>query len=423
MELPDRVDVVVVGGGPAGLATGTRLAQAGRRVVVFERQGRYGIAPRGETIHSDASVEALLGPGFLDSIALHQVPKRRFWSPSTEKFHEMTVKDPNRVFRWADFMEPLLQAFLQAGGILAARTEVSTLLFETPDTKRIVRGVRYVQGNQDSSHTTRDMSAPVVVLATGSMSSLYKDINRPPTIDIPIVKVLAKAPHARQDMLEFFLVTAEQGGPGALFIFPRTGDQIETGFTYFPTALPPKVRPTEAECLAAWERLRQQHPVYQERLTDMEITYQTVTWLGVGGLVPSKVPLGGVFLVGDAAGEIEAPGMSGMAASVVLGMDLADTITSSVLPQLAKNSPEAYWSAQVQKKLHARLARHPRYKRLKRLYSVVQPFHAKFFRVTHVNSTAIDAHWKEITGILERKIGPILKLLLWTQYNKIRRNR
>jgi phytoene dehydrogenase-like protein len=99
-----RWDLVVVGGGPDGLACAALVARAGRRVLLLERRSTIGrswiteeIAPgfRASTITATASAlrPALVRALELDRHGLSLVPLRSTWAPSPE--------GPG-VCRWAD---------------------------------------------------------------------------------------------------------------------------------------------------------------------------------------------------------------------------------------------------------------------------------------------------------------------------------
>src|SRR5919107_5808015 len=65
MTSPSDVDLIVVGGGPAGMMTGLLFARAGCRVQVFEKHADFFRDFRGDTVHP-STMEILDQLGMLD---------------------------------------------------------------------------------------------------------------------------------------------------------------------------------------------------------------------------------------------------------------------------------------------------------------------------------------------------------------------
>src|SRR5437870_5273747 len=71
-------DVVVVGAGPTGAATAIHLARAGRRVVLFEKDGQPGRKACGEGLFASGAAE-LIGLGLdLGAVGAWPLPSIRF---------------------------------------------------------------------------------------------------------------------------------------------------------------------------------------------------------------------------------------------------------------------------------------------------------------------------------------------------------
>lgn len=88
MTAGERVEVAVVGGGPAGACLATRLAGAGREVVVLERSPRWRWRAGG-VFASPAAVEALLDVGLAEDVVravTRSVPAMRVETPAGTTF-------------------------------------------------------------------------------------------------------------------------------------------------------------------------------------------------------------------------------------------------------------------------------------------------------------------------------------------------
>jgi flavin-dependent dehydrogenase len=165
----ERVDVAIVGGGPAGAALAIRLAAAGRDVVVLERSPRWRWRAGG-VFASPAAVAALRGlavdEAFLESVA-RPVPAMRVETPRGTAFRlTYGAEDggPPAVGFDRSALDPgLLAIARERNADVRAGTAVTgvdlgtrTLTVRTPD------------------GTTKDLRARVVVGADGLRSSVAR---------------------------------------------------------------------------------------------------------------------------------------------------------------------------------------------------------------------------------------------------------
>ena len=154
-------DVVIAGGGPAGLSAAHRTAAAGLSTLIVERNAAIGVPLRTS------------GGSWIDELAALEVPPRfyapmrrlRVIGPTVEAVFEyreprMCVLDVRPFYQW------LAQRALEAGAQMRLETRVHDVI----DSGGRAAGVRVrgKSGRQD------DISARVVVDATGYPSALAK---------------------------------------------------------------------------------------------------------------------------------------------------------------------------------------------------------------------------------------------------------
>jgi len=114
---PISTDVVIVGAGPAGLATANYLGLAGIRVVLIERNTGTVDEPRAVSI-DDESLRSMQTLGLVDRVVARTLPGygSRYYSPGQREFAR--VKPTTVEFghpRRSAFHQPELEAILLEG--------------------------------------------------------------------------------------------------------------------------------------------------------------------------------------------------------------------------------------------------------------------------------------------------------------------
>ena len=165
----DNSDVVVIGGGPAGSTAATLLAQAGVKVVVFERE-RFPRAHVGESL-LPATLAVLENIGCLDAVAREGFTIKRgatmCWGRDREPwswyFHETNKRFPHSYQVWRPrFDQILLDHSRASGAAIVEGTGVKDVLFDGD------RATGVVLENGE------ELSAAMVVDASGQESLLAR---------------------------------------------------------------------------------------------------------------------------------------------------------------------------------------------------------------------------------------------------------
>jgi digeranylgeranylglycerophospholipid reductase len=283
-EPAQRVDVVVVGGGPAGLATAAEAAKGGRRVVVCERGHAIGEPVR---TSGGSFVRPLKRLG-VPSSCWHPVHSIRVIGPTTDvakryRIAKGCVLDVRRTYQW------LAARAVDAGAEIRLKAHVEGPVEE----QGRVAGVRV----RDPFNGAYELRSDLVVDASGHTGFLARGAAMRPGNERSAVgmELELHAPGYDQDEAVFWL--GDDVAPGGYgWAFPVGNDRVRLGVGV--------VRPdSDAEPRVLLERLQK----------------ELVTLLAPGtpaspvemhsGLMPVLPPSAttlvgrGLVVVGDAAGQ------------------------------------------------------------------------------------------------------------------------
>jgi geranylgeranyl reductase family protein len=219
----ERVDIAVIGGGPAGAATAMRAARGGARVVVFEKgvHGRDKVCGDGLTPRAVTALEEL-GIG-LD--AVHRIDGLRMIAGATRRELDWPAggrfAPHGAVWPRRSLDARLVDAAVDAGAEVVWETEALPIL----DGDRVV-GVE--AGG-------RRVGAALVIVAAGAPGKVARMVGAERVADEPFgLAIRAYAPSPRHDdrLLEACLTLRDRSGtavPGYGWMFPAGDGTVNIG--------------------------------------------------------------------------------------------------------------------------------------------------------------------------------------------------
>lgn len=324
----DHVDVAVLGGGPAGATAAALVAEAGRRVKLFERESfpRFHI---GESLMPETywTFQRL---GLLDRLKASAFQKKisvQFVNDAGKQSQPFFFDHHNphessqtwQVVR-GEFDQMLLDRAVECGAAVEQGAHVVDVLF---DGDRAC-GVRY----RDAAGATRETTAEVVVDATGLRSLLAEKLNLRVADDrLRKGAVWTYYRGARRDVGRnegATLVLSTAGKRGWFWYIPLHDDVVSIGVVsdferLFDGRDHEQIFADElAACPAAAERLEGAERIDRFRATK-EFSYHTKQLAGDGWV-----------LVGDALGFLDPIYSSGVFLALKSGQLAADAIVAGL---------------------------------------------------------------------------------------------
>jgi digeranylgeranylglycerophospholipid reductase len=303
------MDIVIVGGGPAGLCAAARTAAAGLSTLVVERNSAIGIPLRTS------------GASWIEELAALGVPERfhvpmrriRVIAPHTEAVFDyreprICVLDVRAFYQW------LAQCALDAG----ARIRLGTRAADVVEANGRVAGVRV----REAGGRTADLPARVVVDATGYPSALARRMRLHDGFAAFGVGAELDLHAPRFDPHEALLIVGREFAPhGYAWAFPYGGGRVRLGVGLG--------RPhSDADPHACLDAIRARVPALAPLVGASPIEAH----VGLIPLVPPRsVPLArnGLVVAGDAAGQASALVGEGIRFAMHAGRAAGDAIAAA----------------------------------------------------------------------------------------------
>ena len=225
--MSERVDLAVIGGGPAGSAAAMRAARAGASVAVFEsgERGRDKICGDGLTPRAVAALKELDIPidashriSGLRMIAGRQI--RELPWPETDRFPGYGAVWPRQ-----SLDAELIGAAESAGASVSFQSTARPIIEDD-----VVRGVRV-----ECAGGTREVYAEKVIVATGAPGAVARDLGAVRVTDEPFglaIRSYVESPRHADDMLEACLTLRDEHGtpvPGYGWMFPCGDGSVNIG--------------------------------------------------------------------------------------------------------------------------------------------------------------------------------------------------
>ena len=325
---PERTDVLVVGGGPAGAATSYWLAKAGHHVTCVERK----TFPRDKTCGdglTPRAVKQLTDMGLYDALT----PYHRYTGLRAVA-HGVTLElqwpkhpiypDHGFVVRRRDLDQLVFAHAADAGAHCHQGTEAVTPLL----TNGLVTGAVV---KQKSTGTTREIRARYVVVADGANSRFGRALGTARNRDYPqgmAIRTYYESPLHDDPWIESALDVRDRNGnslPGYGWIFPVGNGTINVGIGLLSTFRDWRSVNT-SHLMAEWAATA---PAYWGIDPDNPVAPPTGGRIPMAGSVNPKVgPTWAV--VGDAAGSVNPFNGEGIDYAYETGRLVADLLDESL---------------------------------------------------------------------------------------------
>ena len=328
-KMPAMQDVVIVGGGPAGLYAGARLARQGFQVTLLEEHPTVG-----DPVHCTGvlAVEAFAEFGVSRRAVLNDLTTARFWSPAGHSISHSTGSVEAVVIDRRVFDEDLFEE-AQSAGVIVERGARAT-------------AVQIDRDGVSIRTSTGDWRARACVLACGANYSLHRQVGL--------------------DMPDLFLQTAQIELPAG-----QLGDvELHFGNTVAPKGfgwVVPVVRDGYT-CARVGVMCEQDAPQYFERLAERVAARWNIARGDIGRPRQKMLPLAPIprtygdrlLAIGDAAGLVKPTTGGGIYYSLVsasLAADvLAGALTAGDLTAARLEPYERQWRDRLSDEFQAQLS-------------------------------------------------------------------
>ena len=317
-------DVIVAGGGPAGASAAARLASAGLRVLVLDRQRFPRDKVCGDFVGPAALIELnALGVPHIDGYAATNIIRQA----AVHLDGELLIRRPMpEVGALPAYGRCIPRLVLDEWILQAARSAGATVLEGTRVTGFDVHpGFITVHAEQGKSPV--QFKARILIGADGSSSTVSRELRgAPPPDDDRIIAVRAyyEDDEGPEDQADLYF--AAESFPGYYWLFPTGGGRANVGVGMVLETLPPTSDHLRELLLA----LVESDSALRARLGGAHIAGKVVGWPLT--TYNAKLPIVGdrVMLVGDAAGFINPLNGEGIQYALISGRWAAECVMDCI---------------------------------------------------------------------------------------------
>ncbi len=325
----NNIDVVVIGGGVAGLSAAISFKRRGLSVLLLEQDNEFGKRIKGEVIDNAAKIfeKVFNQKGLPESVSRIVYKSAKYYTPSTKKFAHRLLPSGDKIgIEYRELIDELLSIAIKEGVQIKLKAEVMELI-ERDD--KII-GLKYQELSEKS-----EIFPKLIISAIGLHTKLNvpADLKNPKNI-CPAIKIVAENlnipdPHE----LEFFLLDI----PAVIWIFPKLHNRAELGATVW-------LDSDQYNLKSILDNAAKTHPILRKRLDRGQYIYYADEILAFGGPV-KKTYKPNLFVIGDAMGHVGAVGGSGIVSSMTIGYDLGELL-GKILQDEGKLQPADFEEAQ-----------------------------------------------------------------------------
>ena len=316
-------DVVIAGGGPAGASAGARLASAGQRVAILDRQAFPRDKVCGDFVGPAALIElGALGVAGYDGYAGSNVIRQAALYLDGEELIRRPIPEVDGLPAYGRCIPRLT---LDDWVLQAARRAGATVMTAQVSGFDVLASHVVVHAKQGGS--SLELRAKLLIGADGSSSTVSRELRGgPPPDDDRIIAVRAyyEGDAGPEDQADLYF--AGESFPGYYWLFPTGRGRANVGVGMVLETLPPTSDHLRELLLA----LVDGDPALRARLGRASITGKVVGWPLT--TYNARLPIVGdrVMLVGDAAGFINPLNGEGIQYALISGRWAAECAVESI---------------------------------------------------------------------------------------------
>lgn len=226
MEKPeDRVDVIVVGAGPAGLMAAREASKRGAAVLLLEKENSFGLKVCGEAVSRSALDTAEIPPSDRKQVISSKIRGCNIYSPDEKKVVQLLAEDlgykEGYILDKPLFLEKIAEMAAEDGVTIHMNSEVKSVKRE----KGVISGVLCEKHGK-----TEHVRSKTVIGCDGFNSSVLKDaLGISPRPVIPCIQYkMADCRGLEKGMMLFYL--GKEVAPGGyVWVFPKSENTANVG--------------------------------------------------------------------------------------------------------------------------------------------------------------------------------------------------